>query len=119
MLAHRIRVFPGICGATDTIIDVYLDCIHDIACHPLYAKRDGGAQPGGGERPRHRSVPVHRLRQELASHLQLEPDSAVLDFNDSPAAARGTVASRRGPSLDVSRSLDPLNNVSKIFIFQV
>ena len=102
-------MFPGICGSTDTVIDVYLDVIQDIACHPLYAKRDGNPRNGGADRPRHRSVPVHRLRQELASHLQLEPDSVVQDF-DEPDVARGTVSSRNAQVNLVD--LDQSNNVS-------
>ena len=102
-----MRVYPGICGSTDTIIDCYVDKILDIACHPLYGRRE--SSPGGAEdRPRHRSVPVHRLRQELASNLQLEPDSVM----DDPGVARGTAPSRNVMPLDNSQQLDDFNNAS-------
>ena len=93
LIFHRIRIYPGIIGATDTVIDCYLDLIQDIACHPLYQERGQAFQPGN-DRQRHRSVPVHRLHQELPTHLNLEPDS-VQDFNETPGVARGTVSSRR------------------------
>ena len=37
---------------------------------------------------------MHRLHQELPTHLNLEPDS-VQDYNETPGVARGTVSSRR------------------------
>ena len=99
-----MRIYPGIIGATDTVIDCYLDVIQDIACHPLYQGRGQPFQPGN-ERQRHRSVPVHRLHQELASHLNLEPDS-IQDFNETPGAARGTISSRCRPEMiEMNRTL--------------
>lgn len=109
MIIHRVRVYPGICGSTDTIIDCYIDKILDIACHPLYGRRESGQQGGAEDRPRHRSVPVHRLRQEMASNLQLEPDSVI----EEPGLARGTAPSRNVMPLESTmQQFDDLNNAS-------
>ena len=81
---------PGIVSSTDTIIDVFLDLCQDVACHPLYHSRDSG-QNGGVERPRPRSMPVHRLISEMASGMNLEASSMVDAAHEN---ARGTVTSR-------------------------
>ena len=72
------------------MVDVYLDAIADIACHPLYSTRETPLQPNGVDRQRHRSMPVHRLVNEMASNLHLEADS----IQDLPEGARGTAISR-------------------------
>ena len=66
-------MFPGINWRYETTVDVYLDVIHDLTCHPHYVTVT--APPNG--RVRGRSVPTHRLNMDLASNLTLEPESVM------------------------------------------
>ena len=98
MLAHRVRVYPGICASSDTLVDIYIDACEDVALHPLYSQREVPFQPGHGvDKQRHRSMPVHRLVREMASNLNLEPESFA---QEDPRGAR---ASRPNMELDVTR----------------
>ena len=98
LLVHRVRVYPGICASTDTLIDIYLDSCEDLALHPLYSQRETPFQANGQDKQRHRSMPVHRLVQEMHSHLNLEPDSLATQEE----VQRGNHASRPNVELEVS-----------------
>lgn len=92
LIIHRLRVYPGMCSNTDTVCDVYLDLCQDIAVHPLYCQRSTPRVNDGTDKNRHRSMPVRRLVSELASNLNLEPDSLA---NDAiPESGRGTILGR-------------------------
>ena len=54
-------------------MDVYLDVVCDLTCHPHYVSL---ATPPSG-RVRGRSVPTHRLNMDLAENLTLEPESVM------------------------------------------
>lgn len=89
LMASRVRVYPGICASTDTLVDIYIDLCEDVALHPLYSQREVPFQPGNGnDKQRHRSMPVHRLVHEMASQLNLEAESFA------PEEVRGARASR-------------------------
>ena len=108
LLAHRVRVYPGICAASDTIVDIYIDACEDVAVHPLYSQRETPFQPGSGhDKQRHRSMPVHRLVHEMASHLNLEPESYAQENGRGARASRPNIEtemSRFDESYNESRS---------------
>ena len=98
MLAHRVRVYPGICASNDTLVDIYIDACEDVAMHPLYSQREVPFQPGNGaDKQRLRSMPVHRLVREMASNLNLEPESFAQEDG------RGARASRPNMEMEMSR----------------
>ena len=107
-------MYPGICASSDTIIDIYIDAVEDVAVHPLYSQREIPFQPNGGDRQRHRSVPVHRLINELHSHMNLEVDSIN---PDTAEGARGAKASRPNMQMDLSQLDD--SNAGRVSRFKL
>ena len=100
-MAHRVRVYPGICASSDTIVDIFIDAVEDVAVHPLYSQREVPFQAGnGGDKQRHRSMPVHRLLNELHSHMNLEADSLA---SDTAEGARGAKSSRPNMQMELSQ----------------
>ena len=86
MLIRRMRVYPGINWKTETTVDVYIDKVVDLTCHPLYSSL---LNPSNS-RSRGRSVPTHRLNVDLAEGLSLEVDSMVEPARD-PANETGMI----------------------------